>query len=204
MRYLHLLLVAILFSLNSYAQRKEDIINKVLSETVSTSSSYYFLYEDAYPQKFSDKDRQELHGHFDASVDPAVLDELFRNSMTDTVPYGWNCDRLPRSRCLSADKITSYVFPAPVLQLDSTWSTRKMRKEADKQLEEYFLKRRELPIEKRTAFYFSRPVLSSSGEYALVQLGSATGETYGHWCIYLFRKSGQSWERIGKGSCESR
>jgi len=87
------------------------------------------------------------------------------------------------SKCVNRHLIDSITFWSPLLIKDSGKS------------EQY------IPWKQRVVYYFSRPIFSNNGDFAVISGGNSCGGGCGEGCIYLFKKINKKWIEIGKASC---
>jgi hypothetical protein len=189
----------------------EEFVNAIFQTVVDSSFSKYYLSEQAAPCSFVKFDYDEWVKYaLRETVTMEVLNELAERSYNDRKPMSWRKERLGKAVCINEKKIDSILDPALDLRKDGTPAvsgagamTDKERQRADirqkKFIHKQFIKWSQLPPEQRTVFFFSRPLFTGDGQYAIIDLDyRCDAQQCGAGSICLFHRQGTGWKLIGQ------
>ena len=174
----------------------EAFINQVFHTLVDSSFGRYYLFEKAGPCGFVRYDYDEwIKYDLQETVPVYILNELAKNSYFDRKSCSWQQDQLPNAICISEAKCDSILDPAPGLRSDTSRLSRKQKRAISRKWAAWA----RLPAAEHTVFYFSRPVFTDDGQYAILDMDYHCDDRQcGEGSTCLFRRTASGWKLIGK------
>lgn len=174
----------------------EAFINQVFHTVVDSSFDRYYLDENARPCSFVKYDYDEwIKYDLQETVPIYTLNELAKNSYFDRKSCTWQQDQLLHASCIGRQKIDSILNPAGDPRSDTSRLSRKQKKLIARKWAAWG----RLPVSDRTVFYFSRPVFTDDGQYAILDMDyRCDNRQCGEGSVCLFRRAGAGWKLIGK------
>jgi hypothetical protein len=175
---------------------KESFINEVFRSIVDSSFSSYYLCEDAYPCSFVKYDYDEWFKYALFEMVPiGTLNELAKKSYYDRVPASWLPALLTAARCVSEKRAGTLLDPLADLPPDTALTKFRLKKLKKRRWQAWSA----LPPGERTVFYFSRPLFTDDGHYALLDMDyRCDARQCGVGAVCLFRRTASGWKLIGK------
>ncbi|MDR3711837.1 MAG: hypothetical protein P4L51_03410 [Puia sp.] len=173
-------------------ESREAFVNQVFRTIVDSSFSTYLLVDNAYPCSFIRFEYDEwvkyaLH----EDVPIYVLNELAAKSFADRDTCTWRCDGLVHAICIGEEQVDSVLDPAVNggnagnAGVGANTGGRKSRVKI-------------LP-ERKTVFYFSRPLFTDDGNYAILDMDfRCDNRLCGIGSTCLFRKTDKGWRLAGR------
>jgi hypothetical protein len=174
----------------------EAFINQVVHTVVDSAAGQYYLCDQAGPCSFVQYDYDEwIMYDLQETVPIYTLNELAKNSYFDRKSCTWQQDQLVNASCISQEMSISLLDPVHGLQSDTTkLSARQKRIIARK-----WVAWSRLPVAAHTVYYFSRPVFTDDGQYAILDMDyHCDARQCGQGAICLFRQTASGWILIGK------
>ncbi|WP_162276881.1 hypothetical protein [Mucilaginibacter pedocola] len=181
---------------------------------MNPKAKFYYLYKKGVNIEFDKWDFDILQNEKELLKDVPVHDfiEAIEN---DTSSIDWSNYHLTNAKCVlqkpvkysysyKITKIVAYKAPDSVVQqiradgyvpfrYKGNMSKKRYEKEMNKALERY---EKEMPVEDKDLYRFSKPVFSKNRRYALISLnGSGSG------CLYIFRYTDGAWAKLYKFNC---
>lgn len=184
------------FSDTTHPGSDESFINQVYRFIVDSSFHKYYLFEEAAPCSFLKYDYDEwLRYALRKTVPIYTLNELSQHAYEDRRSHPWRQDSLLQARCINRREADSILDPFPDLRSDTSMPARKEKRIWARRWRIWSRK----PAEDRTVFYFSRPVYTDDGQYALLDMDFRCDDRQcGQGTICLFRREGSGWILTGK------
>lgn len=177
---------------------KEAFIGAIFGTVVDSSFSSWYLCEKAYPCSFVKYDYDEwIKYALQETVPIYILNELAQKSYYDRKPENWRPDDLAGTgaRCISEEKATALLDPAGGLPSDTTLTNARRQRIRHRIWQHWSA----LPAQDRTVFYFSRPLFTDDGQYAILDLDyRCDARQCGAGAVCLFRHTAAGWKLIGK------
>jgi hypothetical protein len=179
---------------------KEVFVNQVFDMVVDSNFSAYYLSEQAYPCSFVkfDYDEWVKYGlHENVSID--VLNELAKKSYYDREPRRWQPDSLLKAFCVDEGKVDSILNPVPASVREPGGGAGSVKKKQYREAERKWAAWGRLPAQERTVYYFSRPLFTDVGDYAIMDMGYRCDlRQCGMGATCLFRRDITGWKMIGR------
>ena len=174
----------------------EAFINQVVHTVVDSSFDRYYLDENARPCSFVKYDYDEwIKYDLQETVPIYTLNELAKNSYSDRKSCTWQQDQLLKASCINQQNIDSILSPVGDPRSDTTRLSKKQKKLIRRKWAAWGL----LPASERTVFYFSRPVFTDDGQYAILDMDfRCDNRQCGEGSVCLFRRAGAGWILIGR------
>jgi hypothetical protein len=168
---------------------REEFVDSIFHTVVDSNFSKYYLSEQAAPCSFVKFNYDEWVKYaLRETVTMDIMNELAERSYYDRKSLLWRPERLPGAVCINEKKIDSILDPALGI-----------RGEGKKAIHQRFVKWSQLPPEQRTVFYFSRPLFTKDGQYAIIDLDyRCDAQQCGARSTCLFRSEGTGWKLIGR------
>lgn len=176
---------------------KETFINQIENKLIDSSFSpgnfsKYYLLTSATPCSFKKFNYEELLKYsLDKVIPIYALNELAKNSVSDTSKAIWSQQNLPNAICLSRETADSIAYA----QRNIHPTGKKEKKQALSQLEKDL---EEKKIFDKSYFVFSKPVFTDDYQYAVMDVSFRCGSKCDCGWTYLFERVGQDWEIAGK------
>lgn len=175
---------------------KESFINAIFHTVVDSSFSGWYLCAQAYPCSFVKYDYDEWVKYaLQEDVDISILNELAKKSYYDRKPAYWQRAQLTGARCIPEEKASILLDPAAGLPSDTTLTDARQKKIRHRRWQHWS----KLPPQDRTVFYFSRPLFTDDGRYAILDMDyRCDARQCGAGTTCLFRNTGSGWKLIGR------
>ena len=153
----------------------EAFINQVFHTVVDSSFSHYYLDEQAHSCSFVKYDYDEwLKYDLQEDVPIYTLNELAKNAYFDRKTCTWQQDQLVNAICIGQKKIDSLLSPLVAHPRSGS-------------------------IPSNLVFYFSRPVFTDDGQYAILDMAyRCDNRLCGEGSTCLFRHTSSGWKLIGR------
>jgi len=176
---------------------KETFVNEIESKLIDSSFSpgnfsKYYLLTSANPCSFKKFNYEELLKYSLIKVVPIyALNELAKNSVSDTSKEIWFQQNLSNAICLTKIKADSIAYAQRNIYITG----KKEKKQALSQLEKDLDEKK---IFDKSYFVFSKPVFTDDYQYAVMDVSFRCGSECDCGWTYLFERARQNWEIAGK------
>jgi hypothetical protein len=178
------------------APSAEAFVNQVFRTVVDSSFATYRLSINAYPCSFVKFEYDEWVKYaLREEVPIYVLNELASKAFVDKAPCSWRPDSLAHAICIEEEKADSILDPYWQRSVSSNPTGLKPGK-LNAAAQKAWLR---LPAELRTVFYFSRPVFTADGVYAILDMDyHCDNRLCGMGSTCLFRRTVSGWRLAGR------
>jgi hypothetical protein len=178
------------------APSRESFVNQVFRTEVDSSFSTYRLAINAYPCSFVKFEYDEWVKYaLREDVPIYVLNELAGKSFMDKAPSLWRPDSLFHAVCIDDEEADSVLDPDWFRPASLNTAALKPGR-SNPAARKAWLR---LPPEQRTVFYFSRPVFTADGEYAILDMDyHCDSRLCGMGSTCLFRRTVKGWRLAGR------
>jgi hypothetical protein len=173
---------------------RESFVNAIVHTITDSSFSSYCLFEMADPCSFVKFDYEEWAKYaLKEDVPIYTLNELAEKSYHDRKPAYWVQQALNGAICVSKTRADSMLNP--LTGLDTSLSKHSRQVQARRLLKKWS----RLPLQQRIVFYFSRPLFTDDGQFAIIDLGyRCDSRLCGIGTTCLFRRTVAGWKLIGR------
>jgi len=174
---------------------KEAFVSAIFENIVDSSWSTYYLAAEAPPCSFVKYDYGEWVKYGLMEMVPiGILNELAKKSYEDRKPLYWEDGKLVKATCIGMSAADSVLAR---LTEGVAGAAGRHRKTAGHSQQGKAWSR--LPAEEKEVFYFSRPVFTDDGAYAVIDLSyRCDARECGMGATYLFRQTAAGWKLVGK------
>lgn len=173
---------------------RESFVNSIADIIVDSSFSRYYLFAAADPCSFTKFDYGEWSKYaLMEDVPIYTLNELAEKAYYDRKPASWEQQALYGAICVGKAKADSMLDP--LTGLDTTQNAHHRKAQA------HLLEKKwdHLPAQQRIVFYFSRPEITSDGQFAIIDLGyRCDSRLCGIGTTCLFRHTPTGWKLVGR------
>ena len=175
---------------------KEAFINQIFRTVVDSSFTTYLLLVNAYPCSFVKFEYDEWVKYtLREEVPIYVLNELAGKSFADRSPCSWQPDLLTHAICINEEKVDSVLDPDWLNPSSLNAAALKPGRPNPAALKAWL----HLPPEQRIVFYFSRPLFTADGNYAILDMDyRCDNRLCGMGSTCLFRHTPTGWQLAGR------
>jgi hypothetical protein len=173
---------------------RESFVNSIAQTIVDSSFSGYYLFAMADPCSFIRFDYEEWTKYaLKEDVPIYTLNELAEKAYHDRKPAYWEQQALNGAICISKAKADSMLNP--LTGVDSSGSKHRRQVQARRLRKKWD----HIPLQQRIVFYFSRPLFTDDGQFAIIDLGyRCDSRLCGIGTTCLFRRTTAGWKLIGR------
>lgn len=184
---------------NAQTETPTNAVMKVaISEVVAPSASYFLLYDKGGNPDFIPSDTLNYINR--SVVTDVPFGDFLAIMQNDSSKISWNSYNLPKAKLLSAKDMPKKVLPEPTFKyvMGKTSPAEKQKyyqqniipvsvspSMSRAEIQDQFFKAKldydSRPAEEKIKFWFSKPVFSKDGQYALVTLRSTKNSSC---CVY--------------------
>jgi hypothetical protein len=189
MRLLITIQLLVLFVEVQGQQVKEDFINHIDTAFVDKTTKTYYLSDRMADFFIVEQLTPFLKDDLKTVISDSTADYLLDAANKKAEVAFWQKDIIKSAVLINRSQIDTLL--GSVLTVRKYNESKSAAKKKDKLLKS----------KRATVYFFSQPIFDKKGQYALIQMGYACGNSCGYQCIYLFRLVKGSWEQILKTSC---
>jgi len=174
----------------------EAFVNAIYHTVVDSSFSQYYLCEKAYPCSFVKYDYDEWVKYaLYEEVPIYTLNELAEHSYNDRQPRQWPSTGLTGARLVTEQAAKLLTDPLRGADPDTAVISARQKRIRQRLWKKWAAQ----PPQDRTVFFFSRPVFTTDGNYAIIDLDyRCDPRQCGMGATCLFRKTEKGWKLIGR------
>ncbi len=180
---------------------KEDFINSIKIPLVDSSYPFYYMSNISKSIKIEPYDFKHDKFAIERNIIDSVLDELRYNSINDTLNDFWICNIIRHSKCLDKDSARKVVNFQYYVTLKRKWNEKKKNRKIGRQVRKQKLAYDKQPEYTKRVYYFSKPVFTDDGTFAVIKISYNCGSLCGYGCTYLFQKVNEDWKLIAQTNC---
>ncbi|HMH21182.1 MAG TPA: hypothetical protein VK563_05380 [Puia sp.] len=184
----------------------EGFVNQIFRTVVDSSFTKYYLSAEASPCRFVKFEYDEWVKYaLQETVSMDILNALAEKSYNHRKTSSWRQEQLTGAICISGNQIDSILDPGFDLRQNKPSMGKTAGKIADnkprlkKIIHQRFEKWSRLLPEQRTVFFFSKPLFTDDGQYAILDLDyRCDTQQCGVSATCLFRRAATGWKLIGR------